>query len=278
VHGSEVEASLKRIVPEHVGIIPFRDIETPELLAIKPTRSKGEYCWTLTPFIFTAVFERAPEAARVTYLDADLFFFDSPSKLLSELDACGKTVLITDHAYDPAYDYSRQCGRFCVQFLTFGRDAESLRINRWWQERCLEWCFDRAEDGKFGDQKYLDSWPEQFGKTVHVLENTQLTLGPWNARMFTRRFGGLKPVFYHFHGFRPIGRGRARIFMGYRIGSDGLRFYDAYLKAFSESWRRLRSLGIEPKVFSLKSGRSQFLRELVRMYVKRTLRYARIAA
>ena len=73
-------------------------------------------------------------------------------------------------------------------------------VRKWWEERCIEWCYGRFEDGKFGDQKYLDDWPERFYDAVHVLGNKELALAPWNAIRFP--YG--KSIFYHFHGVRII--------------------------------------------------------------------------
>ncbi len=76
---------------------------------------------------------------------------------------------------------------------------------RWWQERCLEWCFARYEDGKFGDQVYLDQWPTLFGDRVHVVRQVEKTLAPWNVRHFAKKTRSrLEPVFYHFHALRLL--------------------------------------------------------------------------
>src|SRR4051812_34843747 len=109
----QVEKQLTTLDLTGVSLIPLREFETPELLAVKPTRGRGEYCWTSTPFTFTAVFARDPTAERVTYLDADLFFLRPPAILLEEFTASGKDVFITEHAYAPEYDHTRKSGRFC---------------------------------------------------------------------------------------------------------------------------------------------------------------------
>ena len=98
-----VEEQLKRISLPHVTLMPLAEVETRDLLVVKPGRNRAEYCWTLTPFTFQMVFDRDQDIQRVTYLDADLYFFDSPRILLNELDASGKHVLITEHAYAPEY-------------------------------------------------------------------------------------------------------------------------------------------------------------------------------
>lgn len=241
-----VEEQLSRIWLPNVTLIPLVSLETPELLVVKPGRSRGEYCWTLTPFAPQAVFERDESVERVTYLDSDLFFFASPQILLQEFEKAGKHVLLTEHAYAPEYDfYLELSGRFCVQFMTVRRSAEAEKVMRWWQERCLEWCFDRHEDGKFGDQKYLDDWPERFADEVHVAQQTEKTLAPWNAEYFENKLHGkLGPVFYHFQAFRIISRREVRLFGGYTIGTAGLRLYDAYLAAICKSLGSMKRFGI----------------------------------
>lgn len=183
----------------NVRLLRVEDVETAEILAVKPTRTRGEYYWTLTPFAPRFVFEADADVQRVTYLDADLWFRRDPALILREFDASHKQVLITDHAYSPELDRTAESGRFCVQFLTVTRDGGEL-VRKWWEERCIEWCYARAEDGKFGDQKYLDDWPERFEPWVHVLADKELALAPWNAARFP--YGNA--VFFHFHGLRII--------------------------------------------------------------------------
>ena len=245
-----VEKQLMLISSPHVTLLPLREIETRELLAIKQGRSRGEYCWTLTPFTFQAVFDRDNSVKRVTYLDSDIFFFADPQILLQELENADKHVLITEHAYAPEYDfYLDLSGRFCVQFMTFRRTTEANKVMRWWQERCLEWCFDRHEEGKFGDQKYLDDWPARFADEVHVVQQKEKTLAPWNAEYFEKKlFGKLEPVFYHFQAFRIICRNEVRLYGGYIIGNDGMRLYDAYLAAIRTSLARMKRFRIKTPV------------------------------
>jgi|AntAceMinimDraft_1070359.scaffolds.fasta_scaffold77755_1 hypothetical protein len=178
-------------------LLALKDFETDELLAVKNDRTIAEYCWTLTPFAPRFVFEADNSVQRVTYLDADIWFRKDPGPIFRELDDSGKSLLITDHAYAPEYDQSATSGQFCVQFMPFERDV-SEPVRKWWEERCLEWCYARLEDGKFGDQKYLDDWPERFERFVHVLQDRELLLAPWNANKFP--IG--RAVAFHFHGVR----------------------------------------------------------------------------
>lgn len=239
-----VERGLQALNLPNLSAIPLRDFEDVRLLAVKPSRSRGEYCWTLTPFIFDAVLRRAPEAARVTYLDADLYFFSPPMALHEEFRTSGKDVLLTEHAYAPEYDQSKKSGRFCVQFLTFRATPGAERVRKWWQDRCLEWCYARFEDGKFGDQKYLDAWPKMFDNEIHIVRQSNLTMAPWNAKHLMKQGYGT-PVFYHFHGLRRITRFQWMLYLIYEPGGQARKLYDEYCESLSRSLRLLQNARIE---------------------------------
>jgi hypothetical protein len=266
----QVEQQLQQLNLTCVTLIPLKEIETPELLSAKAERSRGEYCWTLTPFTFEAVFDRDKTVLQVTYLDADLFFFDNPKILLDELPK-DKNVLITDHAYAPEYDQSSISGRFCVQFLTFKRSKKAFEVMHWWQERCLEWCFNRVEDGKFGDQKYLDLWLKLFGESVYIIRQTNKTLAPWNINFFSKKNKiDPKPVFYHFHTLKIISPNRIQLYFKYRIGKRGLKLYKIYADTVVTNLKKMKSMGMlipflpQPKqnFMMLRSFRWMFLREI----------------
>ena len=53
----------------------------PGLAAAKADRSTIEYYFTLTPHIVRYVFDRAPDAKRVAYLDGDLYFFGTAVRI-----------------------------------------------------------------------------------------------------------------------------------------------------------------------------------------------------
>jgi hypothetical protein len=208
----EVKATLDAMAIPSLKTIRLGDVETQELLAIKGGRNRAEYCWTLTPFTPKIVFDRDPQAQRVTYVDADMYLLKSPAPIFDEFRASGKAVMITDHAYDAEYDASATSGQYCVQFMTFVRGS-SEGVRQWWQDRCVEWCFDRIEDGKLGDQKYLDDWPSRFPESVHVLSQIDVLLAPWNAR----RFPYSRAIAWHFQGFRLLGNNRALLHRGYSV-------------------------------------------------------------
>lgn len=201
---------LCRLNLSHATIIPLSAFETPELLSVKGDRTPGEYCWTCTSFtIWHCIHTFSLD--HCTYVDADLLFFADPLVLTEEMGE--NDVLITNHRYSPGYDQSELSGVYCVQFITFRNTEAGLKVLDWWRKACLEWCYDRFEDGKYGDQKYLDDWTDRF-EGIHVLEHAGGGLAPWNSidytfsstsgRVFVKSAvsGKVPLVFYHFHDFR----------------------------------------------------------------------------
>lgn len=199
---------LQSLSLENATVISLQEFEDPELLRVKPTRTRAEYCWTCTSSTILYVLNKF-NVDHCTYLDSDLYFFSSPQCLLDEMGE--KSVLITPHRYTPKYDQGWKTGIYCVQFVTFKKNEEGLTVLKWWREACIEWCYNRFEEGRFGDQKYLDDWPERF-KGVHVLEHLGGGVAPWNMQQYsfqqsTDHLVGTElstghtfnVVFFHFH-------------------------------------------------------------------------------
>ncbi|WP_025872185.1 glycosyl transferase [Methylobacillus glycogenes] len=251
-----VHEQLEKLQLPHVSLMRLADFESEALLAVKPGRTKGEYCWTITPFTAEWVFAQHPEVARVTYLDADLFFFNDPAILFHEFEQSGKHVMITEHAYAPDYiQHLETSGRFCVQFMVFDRSEASRKVMHWWQDRCVEWCFARMEDGKFGDQKYLDLWPTIFADDVHILKCVEQTLAPWNVDyQLQHQSGKFKPVFYHFHAFRIIKFNLVRLYEGYQIAKSSRYLYDEYLATLQKKIGMLHRFAIPLPLLPEKCG------------------------
>jgi hypothetical protein len=212
---NETEEMLIKENLEKISIILLSQIETfyPELTEIKKNRSRAEYCWTLTSYSIQYAIKKY-NLASCTYLDADIYFFNDPAILFDE--AGNNSIIITEHRYTPICDQTETCGKYCVQFMFFKNDKDGMEALEWWRQRCEEWCYSKFEDGKFGDQKYLDDWTTRF-KGVYVPTHIGCGLAPWNIQQYdisiensklfsidkiTKRKEML--IFYHFHGLNKI--------------------------------------------------------------------------
>ncbi|MEI8204684.1 MAG: glycosyl transferase [Bacteroidota bacterium] len=171
---------LTKMKLEKASIIPLHQFEDIHLLTIKPSRTFVEYMWTCTPSVILYCINQFG-LDHCTYLDADLYFFSNPEILIKE--AAGASILLTKHNYTPRYDKSKLSGIYCVQFMMFRNTADGMKALNWWRNACIDWCYNRYEKGKFGDQKYLDDWTERF-EGVHVLEHFGGGIAPWNVQKF----------------------------------------------------------------------------------------------
>lgn len=190
-------------------IISLQEFENLELLKVKPTRTRAEYCWTCTSETILFCLNNY-DIDNCTYLDADMFFYSSLEPIFEEIGSA--SIAITEHNYTPKYDQSGTSGKYCVQFVFFRKDSDGLKALKWWKDACLDWCYARLEDGKFGDQKYLDDWTERF-ENVHVINNRGVGIAPWNVQNFTlsnennkelklscnKNNSSINLIFYHFH-------------------------------------------------------------------------------
>jgi len=201
---------LREVKDERINLVELSEIEVadPSLLAAKSKRSSVEYYFTLSPCWPRYLLLEYTEIDRITYVDADMFFFASPAPIFSEMGAA--SVLITEHRYPSHLSHHERCGRFNVGLLSFRNDSVGRACLDNWRNNCLAWCHDRAEDGKYADQKYLDEWPELLGKTLHISRRRGANLAPWNWSQYRYTFAGGKvwvhsdPLeVFHFARFRP---------------------------------------------------------------------------
>ncbi len=241
--------TLQKMNLEYVTVISLRDFEDDKLLTIKSTRSIAEYCWTCTPSVIKYVLDNY-EVDSCTYIDSDLYFFSDPSELFNEDKNC--SVMITEHRFSENYIKYEINGIYNVQFMYFKNDVIGKEVVSWWRDRCIEWCYAKSEDGKFGDQKYLDDWTTRF-KGVHVMHNTGGGVAPWNVQSYdyslendtllqTEKTSGKQTnvLFYHFHNFKLYKQGLAKT-IGYPLSKGIIDYaYKIYYKNLTEIENELR--------------------------------------
>lgn len=192
------------------NVVPLAlsDVEKnmPELLTAKSNRSVIEYYFTLSPCMPLYILNTFPEVDVITSLDADIYFFSSPEIIYDDLK--DYSVLITPHRLTEALKASEVHGRYNVSFQVFKRDDVGLAVLNDWKDKCIEWCYDRLEDGKYADQKYLDTWIRDF-KKVKEITHPGAGLAPWNiGDVKVKKDGdnlfvsGQPVIYYHFHALR----------------------------------------------------------------------------
>ena len=88
--------------------------------------------------------------------------------------------------------------------MAINNSANSQLVIANWAEKCEEWCYDSPLDGKYADQKYLESF-SLWGPRVSESKDRRANLAPWTSGAKKSEYK--ECIFYHFHGL-STSRGR----------------------------------------------------------------------
>ena len=266
----------------YLTCIYYKDFENKELLNVKAKRTKVEYLWTCTPSIIL-FFIKKFSLKECIYLDADIFFFNDPNKIFSKKD--NFNVLITSHNYSKKYDQTKTSGKYCVQYIVFKNNKESLKVLNWWKNKCIEWCFNRIEGNKFGDQKYLDVWPNKF-KNIKISDNLGVGVAPWNIQRFVVK-NKTYPVisendnqfnlyFYHFHDLKFFFQNKIAFIGTYDFNSNVKNFiYAKYIKKILSIEKKYKTILPNSVLNDTKNTRNKLF-VLIRLMLKMIKNYKNI--
>lgn len=195
---------------KNINLISLEELESyfPELKKVKPERSLAEYFFTSTPAICKYVMENYSEVDEIVYLDADLFFFQSPEILFNEIGDA--SISIIPHRFNFFNYYKNIYGYYNVGWISFKKDKDGMScLNKWYHDN-IEWCFDRLTFSRYADQKYLDKWKKDF-KRVCVIKNKGANVAPWNVGNYKIALKNERVyvddrslVFYHFASLKFI--------------------------------------------------------------------------
>ncbi len=273
---TETYELLSKIGLPKVTLIKLSDFEDEKLLAVKTERSKVEYYWTCTPSLPLYILKKNPNMEMVTYLDADLYFYSSPKPIYDELG--DKSIIIIPHRFPKGEEWKEKTsGTYNVSMLIFRNNDKAKECLEWWRERCLEWCKATFEDGKLGDQMYLNQFPTLFSN-VHVLQNIGANVAPWNIKSYsvlenkntiyikdsqTNKQDAL--IFYHFHSL-PLYLNNKEKILAYPIKILEPKIYKKYLKALNQTFKKI--LPIEPN-WAFGFDKKLDLLRLLKQYITR---------
>lgn len=208
---SEVREKLHALALPGIRTLSVDDLEDadPALRACRNNRRLVEYYFTTTPCLISYLLRRTSHSTWVTYLDSDLFFFGSPAPIFEEMN--GGDVAIIPHRFPENQRQLEIYGKYNVGWVSFRKSRAGIRCAKWWRQRCMEWCRDVPEDGKFADQKYLDHFHAVTNRLV-IIAHPGANLAPWNLASHTISQGkncievdGKALIFYHFHDCKPAG-------------------------------------------------------------------------
>lgn len=213
--------------------IKLSDFESPELLAVKPERSIGEYCWTCSSCLVDYVM-RTFNPEYCAYIDSDLYFYDDVNVVVKEMQERNASVMITGHRFN-WYDRKEmewRVGKYCVEFNTFRNDEKGRSLLAIWKHQCLEYCKIDGDGVHWADQKYLDNWCDDYDFCVET-KNLGAGIAPWNVSQYKMvskdEYGPsmveckgkrYRPLFYHFQNLNYINENTANSHIGGYWGVD----------------------------------------------------------
>lgn len=258
---------LKKLNLDKIIPLKIEEIEDKGLLSVKNTRTTSEYCWMMSSSLPLYILEKIG-VDMITYLDADLYFFQPMTAIYDEF--ANNSIMIIPHWFPEKYkSQEKTSGIYNVGMLIFRNDKNGLECLKWWKERCIEWCYAYYEDGKLGDQMYLNVWPEKFER-VCILQNRGANVASWNIKgySFFKKQNELwlkvlenkkefPLIFYHYHGLKFF-LNRFKKVKPYPITVLQEEIYGKYIKAIQKAYEKIWTLnpnwnyGFAPKISALK--------------------------
>ena len=201
------------------------------------------YYYTCTPVLIRQAFKLNRDVARVTYIDADMYCMGDLKEYFTEIT--DKDISILEHRNDSPL--IAEHGKFNVSILTFTNSDESFACLSWWEKMTFQST--AFNEKVFGDQKYLDEFPERF-KNVHVIQHKGVGTAPWNINRHKTSLEGNnvlidnnKLIIYHFARLLIVNRFMFIPARRSNINKSALRLiYKQYFGALRKSSALIKKL------------------------------------
>lgn len=232
----------------NVTLIPLGSIETEELLSVKNSRTIPEYSWTLKAPLVLYILNNYDFVNSIIYTDADLYFFSDPKHIYNQWGE-GSIFICEQQLLDKKID----TGTYQSGLIGFKRDSNAIECLEWWKMKCLEWCFHWHEGDAWGDQKYLDKWPELF-QGVIVSKDSGTHVGPWNVGHHESiseisvsngevYINNQKLVVYHFTGFVILSKVKFDLCNWWKVKNNIINpVYIPYIRSLRGAIKKVRQL------------------------------------
>jgi len=174
----------------------------------KHNRTRFEHYAACKPSLILHIFALDETVEDINYLDSDLYFFSALSGLHEVVR--GHSVAVAKHNFKRNIIQSEIRGRYNAGWIYFKRNEDGYACLQWWRAACIEWCKDIVENGKYADQKYIETFFE-LTNGCKSIDLPSINLGPWNIEGIevANKAGivvvnEMPLVFFHFHGLKLV--------------------------------------------------------------------------
>jgi hypothetical protein len=177
-------------------------------------------------------------------------FFDSLKK---------NDVLLTSHNFNHGVDYTtRQKGLYNAGIVGFRSCRNALRILNWWENKCIEWCYNDIQPNRFGDQKYLETIKNKHPKTA-VIKSVGGNAAMWNIEYCDIKNFDNKVyinddilIFFHFCSFFIITENEFDLWncVSPKIGNSAMQLiYIPYVQAIKNVIKQVKKYDTDISIF-----------------------------
>lgn len=205
-------------------------LNLPNVVAYNATQFKSngmshkEYCWSLASRFTWWILERY-NMNDITYLDADLYFYQDFEIIFKEIG--NKSIGLIEHRI-PSY---KTVGKYNVAFNYFKNDEAGRECLQSWQRLAGDKGNEHFEEyGSCGDQKYLELFLIWHPLHIHVINCGHFAW--WNSKHC------------HFDGDHIIWNGQRQLliyghYSHFKLTKDGYT-HDEMIPLEDEKWKRLK--------------------------------------
>ena len=165
----------------NLTIITLAKFKDKGLVSIRQTMTNKEYRWACIPALISHVLNNY-DVSSCTYLDSQLYFFNSAKSLIQESEKSSITLIA--NPANNAGNAVDALNRYPTQLITFKKDKPGLTALKWWKEHRISWCLNYHDVGKRYDQQDLNDLVQQFN-AIYIIDNPAYTINQSTIKQYT---------------------------------------------------------------------------------------------
>lgn len=260
---------LEKMLLKNVKILCLSEIENQdqELAQTKNTRSEKEYAWTSKASILLYLLKNYRNLKHIVYVDADIYFFSNPKQLFDEFKKY--SIFLTRERFFIENNFERYKlnGNYNGGFLAFKKDKNAIQCLELLRVKCLNWCFNKLENGLYGDQVYLNEFPYKFNN-VGVSKNIGINVNAWYAHAsYIEKsdnkiyINDIPVIFYHYNGLVLYNQSEFDLCVYINLPSHLIQLmYMPYLKQLHNKIKYMQKYNIDLGEKNSFESKSQYIR------------------
>jgi hypothetical protein len=229
--------------------IAVEDLKDDELMEAGKDKTKSEFAWMAKVAFMKYLFDQpwVKEGDVVAWVDSDILFYSSLKPTIDKMLG-GYSIALMPHYFPKEKEYlNNKIGKYNAGMFIFKVDENSRLAFSDWRKQCIEWCYMRYEEGRLGDQMYLNPWTTKY-KGVYEVPTKGVDIGPWRVKTHKiERTGneqftidGDPLVCFHFHGYKFYAENNKVKPFPITVGHRAI--YSIYTREIENAWREVQKI------------------------------------